>query len=190
VQAAARGQLPESAQIPAVVAMPVNRRFQNKGAPGQQRMGYDSRESFRFNVSLADVLMAVRARAKRHPGIVDVNHMDAAEADGSLDGLESLLKALGRANLESRSQQVGRIEANTEGKTGGDGARHLHHRGQFLKTGTEHASLPRGIFQQNAQTAQVQPASGLAKAIGDRGQGRLQRRSNAAAGMKDEVFRV
>lgn len=74
-------KLPESIDVPAVVARTADGRFQDKRAARELRMVQDSTKTFKPDFPFANVLMTIEMRAKSALRVIDVNHEHSFQPD-------------------------------------------------------------------------------------------------------------
>jgi len=77
---------PQDPYILPVVALIFGRSFEDKGLGFQGGMGEDAAEAGFSDVALADVFVAVEARAKGAFGIVGVDDVDEVQGEGLVGG--------------------------------------------------------------------------------------------------------
>jgi len=144
-------EIPEGADVAAVVAGTVDRRLSKEGTVGsaEQRMIQDSREGRLADMAAADVLVAVDAGTERCSRVVAMNHTDVFEAESSVGFGKGAVEALGRADFEAGGEKMSGVETNAG--SGSDAARaaSVEHVAEMPKFGGETSSLPCSVFEED-----------------------------------------
>src|SRR5260370_31252798 len=136
-------KFPQSCHVAAIVAWLIDRCFENKGAPGEERVIQNAAEGVEADFALADMLVTVHARTVMCFPVVDVTYVHAIKAHGAVNRPQRGFQALGGAQVPACSESVGGIDADAERKLG----RCLENGAPFFEARADGRALTGGVFQ-------------------------------------------
>ena len=108
-------KFPERGDVALVVTRRIDRRFENEGAAGEQRVIQNAAKRFEADFPFSDVVVAVDARAVMRFRIIGVDDVNALEADGEFDVLERGFETFLGANVPARGESVRGVDADAGG---------------------------------------------------------------------------
>src|ERR1043165_5684496 len=155
---------------------------QLRDAP-EARVGDDGAEGLRADASLADVLVAVDARAERLLRVVEGERADFADADVRVDLVDDALPSAARADVVAGGEDVAGVDADADALLFVD---EVYDPAELLERAAEAGALPRGgleerddLVPRQARMHVVERARDLVGAGGDA-------RAEVRAGMEDD----
>src|ERR1041385_383465 len=98
------------------------RRLQHFGDAAETRVVDDVREGVAADGALADVLVAVDARAEGLLRVVEVKRADVLDADVALHLVDQPLPAVACADVVARGEDVAGVDADADARLVVDGA--------------------------------------------------------------------